>query len=183
MRFAVKIWVSIAVLAAMPLGAWALYFHPSNNQRAAALADLQAEQSKLHLLRQAEGTVEEAEKSAEGLNQAVGFLLKRLPRENEIDKVVKNVWQLAQTNRLGLKNIQTAGKEDPVAAAAPYPAQWVSFQIEGDFAGFYSFLLELESQPRIVRVQKKGIRSLEAGAPGQVQASLLMKVFYEPGAS
>jgi Tfp pilus assembly protein PilO len=188
MKLSPRIWACIAMLAVLPVGAWLLYFRPSAQEKAAVLDDLKVQQGQLQLLRQAAGTLAEAEQSAAGLNKAVAFLRAKLPRENEIDKVVKEIWQLAETNRLGLKNIQTAGSEGPAAASAPYPAQMISFQLEGDFAGFYSFLLALESQPRVIRVQKMGVKALESGGQGtggqgQVQASLLMKVFYEPSAS
>jgi Tfp pilus assembly protein PilO len=173
-------WACIAILAAIPTAAWWRCVLPVKAAKAGAMSELKEQQSKVEALRGASGMIPEMERAAAGLKKAVESLRSKLPRQNEVDKVVKEIWQLAETNRLGLKNIQTEGSDEAGEGdAPPYPAQSLSFQIEGDFAGFYAFMLELENEPRVIRIQKMGV-GITKGDVGQVQASLLIKVYYQP---
>jgi hypothetical protein len=56
-------------------------------------------------------------------------------------------------------------------------------EFEGDFMGFYGFLLALEAQPRIMRIREikiePGIGDSSDAKKGLIKASLMMSVFFE----
>jgi hypothetical protein len=52
-------------------------------------------------------------------------------------------------------------------------------KLEGDFKGFYSFLLSLENQPRIMRILKMTVRQPRDAPPGRIQAEFIMSIFFE----
>jgi len=61
----------------------------------------------------------------------------------------------------------------------PYAEQPVFLQLEGDFKGFYSFLLALENKARIMRIQQMELEKLTNEQEGQMRADLTISIFFE----
>jgi Tfp pilus assembly protein PilO len=113
-------------------------------------------------------------KTAE-LKQAILFFESKLPQEKEIDKILKEVWQLAEQNALQAKTIKTLKTE----RAANYSEQPIEMVLAGDFNGFYSFLLQLEKLPRITRITNMNLSKITE-KEGTMQARLTLSIFFEP---
>ena len=57
--------------------------------------------------------------------------------------------------------------------------QPIEMKLEGNFMGFYAFLLALENQPRIMRIRKMNLTKPEKSPEGTMHATFEMIVFFE----
>ncbi len=174
--------IFIVLLMAIPIGAWWFVFKPSNARNAEIRQQIEIKQAKLRLLNQATASIGDLKKEIKSLEDAIDFFQSKLPSEKEIDKVLKEVWQLAESNNLTTKNIRTLKRKrdkNYSTATSRFAEQPISMKLEGDFQGFYAFLLALEQQPRIMRVSKMDVSKVEDGPQGQIQADFIMSIFFE----
>ena len=174
--------IFIVLLMGIPLGAWRFVFKPQNAHNAEMLHRIEAKQAKLRQLNQATGTIGDLQKQIASLHSAMSFFRSKLPNEKEIDKVLQEVWKLAETNQLTTKSIRTLQRGSEPLFATQHAEQPIAVQLEGDFAGFYSFLLALEDQPRIMRITKLTLKKPEKGSQGMVKAEFVMSIFFENAA-
>jgi type IV pilus assembly protein PilO len=107
------------------------------------------------------------------LEQAIHFFESKLPGENEIHKVLEQVTLIAQKQGLLPKTIRTL-KRKPNSG---YIEQPLKMQLQGDYDSFYSFLLEMEQLPRIIKVRELKLKKT-AKTEGQITADFVLSVFF-----
>ena len=174
--------VFFVILVTTPVAAWWLVLRPNNQQNAKMMAEIEARQAKLQKLNVATATLGDVKTEIAALEDAIQFFRSKLPSEKEMDKVLREVWRLAEANQLTTKSIRTmkdgsgATLTDP---AGPYAEQPITVKLEGPFTGFYGFLLAMESQTRIMRLREMKIRKLDKAGEGQVAAECQVLVFFE----
>jgi len=174
--------IFILLLMAIPIGSWWFVFRPHNAREAQMLAEIEAKQEKLRALNRATATIGDLRKEIRALEKALAFFRDKLPSEKEIDKVLKEVWLLAESNNLITKSIRTRQQNSSNSFATKFGAhseQPIAMQLEGDYLGLYAFLQALENQPRIMRVCSMKLRKPKKGAPGSVQADFEMSIFFD----
>ena len=120
------------------------------------------------------GIVDWNQKMAE-LKQAITFFESKLPQEKEMDKILKEVWQLAEANALQTRTVKTLKSE----RAAGYSEQPIEMSLSGDFNGFYVFLQQLEQMNRITRVTHMALNKI-TDRDGAMQAKMTLSIFFEP---
>jgi type IV pilus assembly protein PilO len=181
MRFGLREIVFVLLLLGIPVGAWWFAFKPHNAQNTAMLKEIEEKRVRLRALNQATGTIGDLKQEIASLDDAVKFFQTKLPNEKEIDKVLQEVWQLAEQNHLITKSIRTLDRRpgDGAPQDGNYAEQPVGMKLQGDFKGFYAFLLAIENQPRIMRISQMKIGKEEKGGPGAIQVDLVMSVFFE----
>jgi len=182
MKFGPREMIVLVLLLAVPIGAWWFVFKPQNAQNALVRQEIEAKQDKLKALNRAVSTIGNLRKEIDSLNAAVAFFQSKLPSEKEIDKVLQEVWLLAERNELKTKSIRTLKRSRSSAGtpAGPHAEQPIAMELEGDFMGFYTFLQALENQPRIMRIHELTIENDLRRGKGHVKASFTMSVFFEP---
>jgi Tfp pilus assembly protein PilO len=52
-------------------------------------------------------------------------------------------------------------------------------QVEGNFASFYSFLLELEKLPRIMKIRELDIERQKKSSDGRIVANFIVSIFFQ----
>ena len=109
------------------------------------------------------------------LKKATEFFESKLPQAKEMDKVLKEVWQLAETNGLKTKSVRTAKAKK----MSGYSEQPIDMALSGDFHGFYEFMLQLEKLPRLTKVSHLSLSKM-ADKDGEMQAQLTVSIFFEP---
>ena len=109
------------------------------------------------------------------LQQAITFFESKLPQEKEVDKILKEVWQMAEANSLQTKTIKTLKTE----RGPNYSEQPIDMSLAGDFNGFYAFLLQLEKLQRITRVTSMNLQKI-SDRDGEMQAQMTLSIFFEP---
>jgi len=182
MNFGLREALFIVLLLAIPAGAWWLVFHPNNERNDRMQARIAQRQEKLKRLNRTTAVIGDLKREIGSLREAVAFLRSRLPSEKEMDKVLEEIWKLAERNDLQTKSIRTLDRGDGlyVPTGSPHSEQPIAVELTGDFRGFYAFLQALENQPRIMRIRTMKLTRPKDGPPGHVQAAFEMYVFFEP---
>lgn len=187
MKFGLREVTFLILLVAIPLGSWWFVFHPREVQVSEAKRQMQAKRVKLQALHRASTAMSDLEKDIEQYNQAIEYFHSKLPSEKDIDKVVREVWKLAEASNLKIKTIGTLKSRNTVSIAnpnGPFAEQPIELELEGDFnQGLYSFLLALERTSRITRIHELDVEKLKNGDEGQVNARLVLSIFFERGQS
>ena len=183
MKFGIREIVFIIVLMAIPVGAWWFVFRPADIRDVEMMKQIEIRQQKLQALNRATATIGNLKVEIASLEEAIKFFRSKLPSEKEIDKVLQEVWRLAEANKLTTKSIRTlktvSSSVTLADPAGPYAEQSISMQLEGSFTGFYGFLLALESQPRIMRIQQMDIKKVDKQGEGYIRADCTVSVFFE----
>ncbi|MGC9454408.1 MAG: type 4a pilus biogenesis protein PilO [Phycisphaerae bacterium] len=182
MRFGKREVMLLALLMAIPVGTWWFIYRPHNLHEAELQRRIEAKQEKLSRLNRATGTIGDLREEISSLEEAVDFFRSKLPNEKEIDKVLQELWQMAEQNHLSTKSIRAIARNKQTSLTdenGPHGEQPIQMKLEGDFEGLYSFLLALENQPRIMRILKMTVQQPRDAPDGYVQAEFLMSVFFE----
>jgi Tfp pilus assembly protein PilO len=140
----------LAGLVAVPIVANFLVFAPRNDEIAAARHEIAAKQTRLTGLRELTARIGDLGREIDERRSELAQLEERLPESEDLDGLLKEITRIAQRCNLAVRTV----KGDRPVAAGPAMEVPLSLALEGDFGGFYDFLLALESQPRITRVQK-----------------------------
>src|SRR5688572_23829912 len=135
------------------------------NKKLKALSDLE----------RATANVKDVDIKIAELKKATEFFESKLPQAKEMDKVLKEVWELAERNGLKTKSVRTAKAKK----MSGYSEQPIDMSLSGDFHGFYEFMLQLEKLPRLTKVSHLHLSKM-TDKDGDMQAQLTVSIFFEP---
>lgn len=183
MRFGTRELVFLLVLLAVPVGT---YFSPwdtpvpglkrLNAQMAEAQMDIERKRDKLRQLEAATLNLESLTAEIEKLTEAIEMFEQKLPVQREVEVILRDVWQLAAAHDLTPKRI----RPDRPTTTADYGEMPIRMEIEGNFDGFYEFLLELEQLPRITRLPAMTLTKAR-NQEGNMEASVVLSIFFDGG--
>ncbi len=183
MRFGIRELIFLAVLLAVPVTSFWYVFKPRNEQIRQANEEIKLKQARMErlneVLKRIPSLSEEIQKGQEAIDQ----LELQLPSEESVDTILEQVWQISKQNGLVVRSVKSE-RPVPFARYMELPLKTV---IEGNWDGFYRFLLELEGLPRITRVQQLKLqkntelpKSKDEPPPaGNMHAELTLSIFYE----
>ncbi len=154
-----------------------LFFRKTDEKRGKLLTEIRTEQAAITNLKTATAGIADLGKKLDELQQAITFFESKLPQEKEMDKILKEVWQMAEANSLQTKTIRTLKSEK----TASFSEQPIQLSLAGDFTGFYSFLLQLEKLPRLTRINEMRLEKI-SDRDGEMSAQLTLSIFFEPDA-
>jgi Tfp pilus assembly protein PilO len=175
MKLGLRELIFVAVMLGL-LGA--SYFVVFNKQTAKRLEKEDRRDAKLKALDElsaASTTVRDVDRKIQELQKAVVYFESRLPQAKEMDKVLKEIWQLADSNGLRTQTVKTPRSQ----RMNGYSEQTVELNLAGEFTGFYEFMLKLEQLPRLTKVTKMSLTKI-TDKDGEMQASIVMSVYFEP---
>lgn len=174
MRFGPREIVFLLVLASMPAAAYFLVFQPRARETAEAHTEVARMEQKLRQLEAQTASIDSLADEIAKLQGAIDLFERKLPEQQQVEVILKEVWELAARHELTPKSVRT----DKIVPAADYAELPIKMTITGDFDGFYAFLLELERLPRITRMPTMRLRKLDDGN-GQMQADLVLSIFFD----
>ena len=166
--------IFLTLMAALLVVAF-LFFKKTDAKRQALLGDIRNQQAALTNLRTATAGIADLGKKLDELQQAITFFESKLPQEKEMDKILKEVWQMAEANNLQTKTIRTLKSE----RGSNFSEQPIQLSLSGDFNGFYAFLLQLEKLPRLTRLTDMKLEKINE-RDGEMTAQMTMSIFFEP---
>jgi len=175
MRFGIREILFVVVLVGLLLSAWIFVIQKSQQKIQAMERKTEEKNKALADLDRATAGVADVDTKVEELEEAIKFFEKKLPQEREMDQILKEVWEMAEKNRLTTKTIRTMKSQK----GATYSEQPIELNIAGDFKGFYDFLLQLERLPRLTRVSQLSLEKM-LNTEGQMEAKMTMSIFFEP---
>ena len=178
MKFGLRELIFLKLMVGLLLASYFFVFAKATAKKKDLLIDIQAKQTELVNLKQTTIGIDDMGRKIDELQKAINFFESKLPQEKEVDKILKEVWQLAEANSLQTRTVKPAKSE----RGASYSEQPIEMSLSGDFTGFYSFLLQLEKLPRITRLTKMNLQKINE-RDGHMSAQLTLSIFFEPESS
>ncbi len=166
--------VFFILLLGVALLAYQYMIKPANRHLAEHKVRVRTKLAKLTEFEAATVAAEGLSKQLEQLQEAIGFFESKLPPTSEIDKVLRDVTVIAQKQGLKSKTFQTLKKKDN----SGYIEQPLKMELVGNFNSFYSFLLELEKLPRIMKIRKLELEK-QTKHEGQIAADFILSIFFQ----
>ncbi len=187
MRFGTRELIFFAVLLAVPVASYIYLFAPRNTEINQAREEMQVKQMRLDQLAEVVSAIDDLGLAIERGQESIERIEAKLPREQDVEGILERVWQIAAQNHL---NVRSVNSEDPVPAAQ-YMELPLRVVMEGQFDGFYQFLLELENLPRITRIHQMELKRTEIRGPrqdrdlppGWARAEFILSIYFEPSGS
>jgi len=175
-RIPARIYLVATVLVGVVLGSFFVFVQPKNRSMAAARAAIRNKQTSLQLLEVEMSKLESSRRRVEQLEAALSGFENRLPRQGEIDVILREVWVIADAAGLKTQRIKTRKARDQDS----YRVLPIEMSLRGPFRGLYAFLLSLERLPGTSNVESLSIESAPNEENGCVDASLVLNVFCNP---
>ena len=147
---------------------------PANANLAEAKSRVDTKVAQLAKFQQATAAAEDLTKQLEQLKEAIGFFESRLPHKSQIHEVLEQVTVIAQKEGLEPKTIRTLTEKDN----SGYIEQPLKMELVGNFSSFYSFLLELENLPRIMKIRELKLEKQKTDE-GQIAANFIVSIFFQ----
>jgi type IV pilus assembly protein PilO len=147
---------------------------PANTHLAEAKSRVDTKFAQLAKFQQATAAAEDLTKQLEQLQEAIGFFESRLPPKSQIHEVLEQVTVIAQKEGLKPKTIRTLTEKDN----SGYIEQPLKMELVGNFSSFYSFLLELENLPRIMKIRELKLEKQKTDE-GQIAANFIVSIFFQ----
>lgn len=180
MRIGPREIVFLIVLLAVPVVSYFYVFKPRNQEIRVAQKEVEDKQAKLAKLQKISTRIEDINRALEEGSKAIAVIERKLPSDNEVDVVLDDVTKLAEKARLTVKSF----KADKDVPAATYMERPLNIVIAGDFEGFYTFMREVESLPRITRIHKlKLARAQGEKSEAQMVATFTLSIYFRPASS
>ncbi|TVQ60941.1 MAG: hypothetical protein EA378_10220 [Phycisphaerales bacterium] len=164
----------LAVVLAVPVASYALVFKPQNERIAKATSEIAHKRELLQKLQQETAMNEDLLRANEEIAERIQEIENRLPTNREVDAVVRQVSDLAVEAGL----VAPALKTGRHLRAATYMEQPLEIETEGNFHGFYDFLLRLEQLPRITRIPDLKLRATR-GMEAEVEVGFTLSIYFQ----
>lgn len=166
--------VFFALLVGVAVVGYRFMISPANKDLAESKNRVDAKLAKLLEFEKATAAAEDLTKQLEQLQQAIEFFESKLPPTSQIYDVLEQVTVIAQKQGLKPKTIRTLVQKDN----SGYVEQPLRMELQGNFNSFYSFLLELEKLPRIMKIRELKLDK-QTNGEGQVLADFIVSIFFQ----
>jgi len=166
--------VFFVLIISVAVAGYQYMIKPANRHLDEAKERVQLKLDKLEEFEKASAAAEGLTKQLEQLREAVTFFESKLPPTSEIHKVLEQVTVIAQKQGLKPKTIRTLNKKNN----SGYIEQPLKMGLIGDFNSFYSFLLELEKLPRIMKIRELSLDK-EDKNEGRIEAEFIVSIFFQ----
>ena len=148
---------------------------PANLKLADARQHVDAKRAKLAEFEEATIKAEDLNKQLGQLEEAVRFFESKLPPTSEIHKVLEQVTVIVQKQGLEPKTIRTLPRKEDNSG---YVEQPLKMELVGNFNAFYSFLLEIEKLPRIMKIRELKLEK-DRNGDGEIAADFIVSIFFQ----
>jgi type IV pilus assembly protein PilO len=147
---------------------------PANKDLAEIKAKVDSKLEQLVKFEEATAAAEDLTKQLDKLQEAIEFFESKLPPKSQIHEVLEQVTVIAQKEGLKPKTIRTLTNKENNG----YIEQPLKMELVGNFSSFYSFLLELEKLPRIMKIRELELDKHKI-SDGEVSASFIVSIFFQ----
>jgi type IV pilus assembly protein PilO len=185
MKFGLRELIFFLVLLTVPVASFIWVFRPRNEEISQAKTEIAAKQAKLDTLAKVTSKIEDIGVEIEKGRESVEMIEAKLPNEQDVEGILEQIAQLAKRNNLVVRSV----KSDKPVPAATYMEQPLKMVMDGEFDGFYQFMLELENLPRITRIHQIKLERAdgtktgpekEALPPGSMKADFILSIYFQP---
>ena len=175
MKLGIRELLFFVTMVALLACTYLFIFKPRNEKRLALQRDIDQKMKVMSNLAQATSGIADLNNKLAELQQAISFFESKLPAEKEVDKILREVWQMAEKNNLQTRQVKSLRSEK----SNSYSEQPIQMSLSGDFNGYYAFLLQLEKLQRITRIGQMDLKKI-SDRNGEMQAVMTLSIFFEP---
>jgi len=147
---------------------------PANKSLAEQKTEVEAKFTKLAEFQEAVAAAEDLNKQVAELEEAIEFFESKVPPTSEIDKVLRDVTVISEMQGLKPKTIRTLKRKEN----SGYVEQPLKMELVGNFNSFYSFLLELENLPRIMKIRELELDK-QGADEGRISTDFVVSIFFQ----
>lgn len=175
MKFGLREIIFVNLMLALLAASWWFGFKKVAERKDQLRAEMTVKQAELVDLEEATADVADLQKQIEDLQKAIDFFEGKLPREKEVNDLLREVSKAAEGSQLEIRQFE------PVLTVrgSHYSELPVRIVLAGDFEGFYSYMLELEKLARITRVTDMKMKKMQE-RNGAMEAEMTLCIFFEP---
>ncbi len=166
--------IFVVLLFGVVAAGYYLMIKPANQDLAVARQRVDGKRAKLVDFQDATAQAKDLNKQLGQLQEAIRFFESKLPSTSEIHKVLEQVTVVAQKQGLHPKMIRTLARKDN----SGYVEQPLTMKLVGNFNSFYSFLLEIEKLPRIMKLRELKLNKGKADE-GEVAVEFIVSIFFQ----
>ncbi|MHC4757750.1 MAG: type IV pilus inner membrane component PilO [Planctomycetota bacterium] len=148
---------------------------PANQHLSEQRTRVQGKLNKLEELEKATVAAKDLSKQLDQLEEALKFFESKLPPTEEIERVLQDVTLIGEKQGVKRKSIRRMSTKESYNG---YIEQPLELELEGNFNSFYSFLLELEKLPRIMKVREMKLNK-QTDEEGQISADFVVSIFFQ----
>ncbi len=174
MRSGLRQIVFFVLLLAVAWVGYRYMIKPANKNLANIKVRLETKLSQLSKFGKTAMESEGLSKQLEELEEAIKFFENKLPPKSQIHEVLEQVTVIAQKQGLKPKTFRTLQEKDNNG----YIEQPLKMELVGNFSSFYSFLLELEKLPRIIKIRELKLDKKNV-TEGQISADFILSIFFQ----
>jgi type IV pilus assembly protein PilO len=147
---------------------------PANKNLTVAKTRVDTKIAQMAKFEEATAAAEDLNKQLAQLQEAIKFFESKLPPTSQIHEVLQQVTVIAQKQGLHPKTIRALATKDNNG----YVEQPLKMELVGNFSSFYSFLLELEKLPRIMKIRELSLNK-QTNTEGQISANFIVSIFFQ----
>jgi len=175
MRFGLREIIFINLMLALLVASWWFGFKKVGERKDQLRTEMALKQKELADLNEATADVADLQKQIEDLQRAIDFFEGKLPREKEVNDLLREVSKAAEGSNLEIRQFEPM----VTVRGSHYSELPVRIVLAGDFDGFYSYMLELEKLARITRVTDMKLKKMQE-RNGAMEAEMTLSIFFEP---
>ena len=174
MQFGFREMIFTSLLLGLVAGTYATIVEPHARARQQQLAEVRSMDAAISALGSSTAAFVPLARRVDQEQASAALFQARLPSPADTQKGVDEVLQTAAANSLQageallLKPTEVDGLR----------AQPINFHFTGNFNGFYSFLLQLESMPRVTRISRLDLKGAD-DHDGQIQADMTLLMYFD----
>jgi len=166
--------VFFVLLVGLAVVGYQYMIKPANKDLAEIKAKVDSKLEQLVKFEEATAAAEDITKQLDKLQEAINFFESKLPPRSQIHEVLEQVTVIAQKEGLKPKTIRTLANKDN----SGYIEQPIKMELVGNFSSFYSFLLELEKLPRIMKIRELELDK-QKSSDGEISADFIVSIFFQ----
>ncbi len=169
-----RIFICFVLLLGLLFASYYCMFQPMSQEIVRIKQDTQDKQEKLVSLRTVVEKKRDLPAEIDKLRKAITLFENRLPEEKEMDKVFREVSQIAEKNGLVTKSVRTL----KTVLNTDYNEQPMRMTITGTWNGFYTFLRTVEGLDRLTQISEMSLNK-DLKADGALTAEFTLTIFFD----
>jgi len=170
----------VLVLLAVPIAAWYFVFVPRNAEIDETNKAIRERETQLQVIAEITSNLGNLRDAVVEGEAAIKRVEAKLPSRQDVETMLEQLWQVARRNELTVKSVKTM----PAVTSTVYRELPLKVELEGPFEGYYRFLLELETLPRITRIfnmhlkRNSDSRSKPGNRTGDITAGFELSIYF-----
>ena len=167
--------VLLLLMVAMLAASWWFGFRRVAERKEQLQAAEAQKRREMAELGRATRDIDDLARHLDELDAAVAYFESKLPKEQNVQGTLTDVWRAAQKNGLSIREFAPGG----VRRDSHYSEKPIALELSGPFEGLYAYQLELERMDRITRVPRLRVSRID-GRNGATKAEMTLCIFFEP---